>query len=47
MGREVLPLVDGGAASPQETRLRLLFIDSGLPRPTTQIPVVEGRGRRP
>lgn len=43
--REVLPLVDGGAASPQETRLRLLFIDSGLPRPTTQIPVVEGRGR--
>ena len=43
--REVLPLVDGGAASPQETRLRLLFIDAGLPRPTTQIPVVEGRGR--
>ena len=23
----------------------MLFIDSGLPRPTTQIPVVEGRGR--
>ncbi len=43
--REVLPFVDGGAASPQETRLRLLFIDAGLPRPTTQIPVVEGRGR--
>jgi hypothetical protein len=43
--REVLPLVDGGAASPQETRLRLLFIDAGLPRPTTQIPAVEGRGR--
>jgi hypothetical protein len=40
-----LPLVDGGAASPQETRLRLLFIDAGFPRPTTQIPVVDGRGR--
>ncbi len=43
--RELLPLVDGGAASPQETRLRLLFIDAGLPKPTTQIPVVERRGR--
>jgi hypothetical protein len=43
--RAVLPLVDGGAASPQETRLRLLFIDAGFPRPTTQIPVVDGRGR--
>lgn len=43
--RGVIPLVDGGAASPQETRLRLVFIDAGLPRPTTQIPVVEGRGR--
>jgi len=43
--RAVLPLVDGGSASPQETRLRLLYIDAGLPRPTTQIPIVEGRGR--
>jgi hypothetical protein len=43
--RRALPLVDGGAASPQETRLRLLFIDAGLPRPTTQIPVVENNGR--
>lgn len=43
--REALPLVDGGAASPRETRLRLLFIDAGLPRPTTQIPVVEEHGR--
>jgi hypothetical protein len=25
--------------------LRLLFIDAGLPTPTTQIPVVEGRGK--
>jgi hypothetical protein len=43
--RELLPLVDGGAASPKETWLRLLFIDAGLPRPTTQIPVVDERGR--
>jgi hypothetical protein len=43
--RRALRLVDGGAASPQETRLRLLFIDAGLPRPTTQIPVVENNGR--
>ncbi len=43
--RTALPLVDGGAASPRETALRLLLIDAGLPRPTTQIPVVEGRGR--
>lgn len=38
--RDVLPLVDGGAASPKETWLRLLLIDAGLPVPTTQIPVV-------
>jgi hypothetical protein len=43
--RELLPLVDGGAASPKETWLRLLFIDAGLPRPTTQIPVIDERGR--
>ena len=43
--RIALPLVDGGAASPKETWLPLLYIDAGLPRPTTQIPIVEGRGR--
>jgi hypothetical protein len=36
---EVLPLIDGGAASPKESWLRLLLIDAGLPKPTTQIPV--------
>ncbi|OHV05135.1 type IV toxin-antitoxin system AbiEi family antitoxin [Mycobacterium talmoniae] len=40
--RELLPLVDGGAASPKETWLRLLLIDAGFPIPTTQIPVHEG-----
>ena len=40
--RGVLPLVDGGAASPRETWLRLVLLDAGLPRPTTQIPVQDG-----
>jgi hypothetical protein len=39
--RSALPLVDGGAASPKETWLRLLLIDAGFPRPSTQIPVHE------
>ncbi|MBP1160357.1 endonuclease domain-containing protein [Rhodococcus sp. PvR099] len=43
--RHVLELVDGGAESPQETRTRLLLIDGGLPRPSTQIVVRDGRGR--
>jgi very-short-patch-repair endonuclease len=38
----VLGLVDGGAQSPQETYLRLLLVDAGLPRPSTQIPVPTG-----
>jgi hypothetical protein len=42
--KDALPLVDGGAASPRETALRLLFIDAGLPRPTTQVPIYD-RGR--
>jgi hypothetical protein len=40
--RVALPCVDGGAASPKETWLRLLLIDAGLPPPTTQIPVLDG-----
>lgn len=35
-----LDLVDPGAQSPRESYLRLLFIDAGLPRPQTQIPVI-------
>ncbi|WP_300539897.1 homocysteine S-methyltransferase family protein [uncultured Nocardioides sp.] len=38
-------LVDGGAESPQETRLRLLLIRNGFPRPVTQIPVTDKHGR--
>ncbi|MEZ0342011.1 hypothetical protein ACAG25_18755 [Mycobacterium sp. pV006] len=37
-----LDLMDAGAASPQETRLRLTLIDGGLPRPRTQIRVSDG-----
>jgi hypothetical protein len=39
--RAALSLVDGGAASPKETWLRLLLIDAGFPAPTTQIPLHE------
>lgn len=40
--RELLPLVDGGAASPRESRIRLWLSDTGFPRPQTQIPVLVG-----
>jgi hypothetical protein len=43
--RSTLDLADGGAESPQETRLRLLLVRSGLPRPITQIPVANDLGR--
>lgn len=37
--RQVVELMDGGSESPQETRTRLVLIDSGLPRPRTQVVV--------
>jgi len=39
---ELLPLVDGGAESPRESRIRLLLLDAGFPQPETQIPVLQG-----
>ncbi|MGH3633256.1 endonuclease domain-containing protein [Mycobacterium sp.] len=42
--RSVLPLVDGGAESPQESRVRLLLIRAGLPPPETQIEFVDEFG---
>ena len=42
--RTALAFVDAGTESPQETRTRLLIATSGLPRPQTQIPVVDHRG---
>ncbi|MGE2726406.1 endonuclease domain-containing protein [Mycolicibacterium pulveris] len=43
--RQTLALADGGAESPQETRVRLLLVRDGLPRPVTQIPVRNEWGR--
>jgi REase_MTES_1575 len=42
--RRVLPLVDGGAESPQETRSRLVLVHAGLPAPQTQITVLDDYG---
>jgi hypothetical protein len=42
--RRALPLVDGGAESPQETRTRLVLVGAGLPVPRTQIPVFDEFG---
>lgn len=41
--RATLSLMDGGAQSPKESWLRLVLVDAGLPRPTTQIKVTDGR----
>lgn len=38
---ELLPLIDGGAESPRESRLRLWLLDGGFPQPETQIPVIQ------
>lgn len=43
--RQALDLVDSGAESPQETRLRLLLVQSGLTPPVTQIPLTNEYGR--
>ena len=43
--RRTLAQTDGGAESPQETRLRLLLIEYRLPRPVTQIPVRNDYGK--
>lgn len=42
--RRAIELVDPGAESPQETRVRLLIIRAGYPPPDTQIPVYNGYG---
>jgi very-short-patch-repair endonuclease len=36
--------MDAGAQSPRETELRLLLMDAGYPRPSTQIPVLDYDG---
>jgi hypothetical protein len=42
--RSALELMDPGAQSPRETWLRILLVDAGFPRPTTQIPVLDRSG---
>lgn len=42
--RRLLPLVDGGAESPQETVARLVLVDAGLPAPRTQVRIVDEYG---
>ncbi|WP_026256544.1 hypothetical protein [Mycobacterium sp. 155] len=44
--RDVLALMDGGAESPQETRTRLVLVNTGLPKPDTQIVVPGDFGGR-
>ncbi|MGV0747049.1 hypothetical protein [Mycolicibacter heraklionensis] len=43
--RAVLPLIDSGAESYQESHVRLVLIDAGLPRPETQIAVCDDYGQ--
>jgi hypothetical protein len=42
--RAVCAAADGLAESPQETRLRLLILGSGLPPPVAQFRVLDGKG---
>jgi very-short-patch-repair endonuclease len=41
----VLPLMDAGAESPQETIARLVLVDAGLPSPVTQFRVFDEYGQ--
>ena len=43
--RRVLDLVEPGAQSPMESRLRMLLVLRGLPRPQVQMPILDRRGR--
>lgn len=43
--REVLALAEPMTESPMESRLRLLIVDAGLPRPAAQHEVHDARGR--
>src|SRR6185312_13567677 len=42
--RRAAELFDAGAQSPKESWLRVVLIEAGLPRPQTQIPVVDEFG---
>jgi Protein of unknown function (DUF559) len=40
----LLSVVDGGAESPMESRIRLVLVGGGLPRPATQYEIFDGNG---
>lgn len=42
--RDLIPLAAVGPESPQESRLRFRCHEAGLPTPTLQLPVLDGRG---
>jgi hypothetical protein len=42
---KAIALMDGGAESPQETRIRLLLVRAGFPQPETQIEVFDEWGQ--
>ena len=42
--RTAMDLVDGGAESPQESKLRMIIVEAGLPKPETQIEFRDCRG---
>jgi hypothetical protein len=42
--RELVPLADAGAQCRQESQMRLVAIDGGMPRPTTQFRVIDSFG---
>lgn len=43
--RRVIELAEPATESPMETRLRLLLVLAGLPRPKVQVPLEDSRGR--
>jgi len=43
--REVVELAEPASESAMETRLRLLLVQAGLPRPAAQVPLYDERGR--
>jgi very-short-patch-repair endonuclease len=43
--RKVVDLADGAAESAMESRLRVLIVKSGLPRPQSQVSIYDGNGR--
>lgn len=43
--RRVVPFVEPASESPMESRLRMLLVLGGLPRPKAQVPLFDSRGR--